>query len=85
VASKEAPFIYNGAVSVGFLSDDELRQKRIAELRAMSDEQLIEHGRTIRRIIGKPNPNVKPPEGFLRQLEDARAEWRRWHRKSRSA
>ncbi len=72
---------YNQAVSVSFLSSDELRERRRAELRAMSDEQLIEHGKTIRRIIGKPNPNVKPPEGFLRQLEDARAEWRRRHPK----
>jgi hypothetical protein len=37
----------------------------------MTDDQLTEHGRTIKRIIGKPNPNVKPPEGFVRQLEDA--------------
>jgi hypothetical protein len=68
-------------MSVGFLSEDELRERRVAELRRMTDAELIEHGRTIRRIIGKPNPNVKPPEGFLRQLEDARAEWRRRHPK----
>jgi hypothetical protein len=47
----------------------------------MTDEELIEHGQAIRRIIGPHNPNVKPPEGFLRQLEDARAEWRRRHPK----
>jgi hypothetical protein len=69
-------------VSVSFLSEDELRERRRAELRAMSDEQLIEHGKTIRRIIGPHNPNVKPAEGFLRQLEDARAEWRRRHPKT---
>jgi hypothetical protein len=70
---------YNQGVSVGFSSDDELRERRRAELRQMTDDQLIEHGRTIKRIIGKPNPNVKPPEGFLRQLQDARDEWRRRH------
>jgi len=50
-------------MSVGFLSDDKLRERRRAELTRMTDEQLIEHGKTIRRIIGKPNPNVPPPEG----------------------
>jgi hypothetical protein len=64
-------------MSVGFQSEDNLRERRRAELRAMTDDQLIEHGRTIKRIIGPPNKNVPPPEGFLRQLEDARAEWRR--------
>jgi len=68
-------------MSVGFLSDDDLRERRRAELRKMSDAELIQHGRTIKRIIGKPNPNVKPPEGFLKQLEDARQEWRRRHPK----
>jgi len=69
-------------MSVGFISDDELRDKRIAELRAMTDDQLIEHGRTIRRIIGPPNRNVKPPEGFVKQLDEARQEWRRRRSKS---
>jgi hypothetical protein len=64
-------------MSVGFLSEDDLRERRRAELRQMTDQELIEHGRAIKRIIGPHNPNVKPPEGFLRQLEDARAEWRR--------
>jgi hypothetical protein len=64
-------------MGVGFQSEDDLRERRIAELRRMTDDQLIEHGKTIKRIIGPHNPNVKPPEGFLRQLEDARAEWRR--------
>src|SRR5260370_22155745 len=77
--SRVSSTIYNAAMSVGFLSDDNLRERRRAELRAMTDDQLIQHGRTIRRIIGPHNPNVKPPEGFARQLEDARAEWRRRH------
>ena len=75
------PF-YNGAMSVGFSSDDDLRERRRAELTRMTDRELIEHGRTIRRIIGPHNPNVKPPEGFLKQPEDARAEWRRRHPKT---
>jgi len=66
-------------MSVGFQSDHDLRERRRAELRAMSDDQLIEHGRAIKRIIGPRNPNVPPPEGFMQQLEDARAEWRRRH------
>jgi hypothetical protein len=47
----------------------------------MGDDELVEHGRAIKRIIGKSNPNVKPPEGFVRQLEEARDEWRRRHPK----
>jgi hypothetical protein len=47
-AARKVSAIYNGAMSVGFLSDDELRERRRAELRAMSDEQLIRHGKTIR-------------------------------------
>jgi hypothetical protein len=30
-------------------------------------------------IIGPPNRNVRPPEGFLKQLAEARQEWRRKH------
>jgi hypothetical protein len=66
-------------MSVGFISDDEQRERRIAKLREMTDEELIQHGETIKRIIGKPNRNVPPPEGFVRQLQDARDEWRRRH------
>lgn len=68
-------------MSVGFQSDSDLRERRKAELRAMTDEELIEHGRAIKRIIGPVNKNVRPPEGFTQQLEDARAEWRRRHPK----
>ena len=59
-------------MSVAFESSD---QKRLERLRRMSDEELIRFGKAARSLCRDP----KCPETFKRQLEEARAEWRRRH------
>jgi hypothetical protein len=55
-----------------------------AEIAEMSDAELIEHGRTARRLCRRA-PGQKFDKGWLRQLTEARAEWRRRHPVRKSA
>jgi hypothetical protein len=47
-----------------------------AELATMSDAQLIEHGKTLRKSCRRV-PGQKIDKGMLMQLNEARAEWQR--------
>jgi hypothetical protein len=49
-----------------------------AELVKMSDTQLIEHGKMLRSYC-RPVRGQGIDRGWLMQLNDARAEWRRRH------
>jgi hypothetical protein len=53
-----------------------------ARLRKMSDEELRKFGKAARYMVS-PTANMgKPPlPTFVMQLEEARAEWRRRHRR----
>jgi hypothetical protein len=55
-------------MSISFQSDDEVLQKLRDKLRKMTDEELIRFGKEVRRLAENP---------FQRQLDLARAEWRR--------
>ena len=59
-------------MSIGFDSDEIILDKLRERLRRMTDEELIKFGREVRKLVENP---------FQRQLDAARAEWRR--RKSR--
>lgn len=66
----------------------EFRMKRPEEIRAeleeMSDPQLIEHGKTLRKFCRRVR-GQKVDKGWFRQLTEARAEWRRRHPPGKSA
>ena len=64
-------------MSIAIESSDELEQLR-ARLRKMSDLALIGFGRAARSLCRDP----RCPDTFKRQLEEARAEWRRRHPKA---
>jgi hypothetical protein len=49
-----------------------------AELTKMSDEELIKHGNTLRGFC-RPTRGHDIDKGWLNQLNEARAEWRRRH------
>jgi hypothetical protein len=49
-----------------------------AELAKMTDAQLIEHGKTIRKFCRRVS-GQKIDKGWLMQWNEARAEWRRRH------
>ena len=53
---------------IGFESDEAILEKLRERLRRMTDEELIRFGRDVRRLAENP---------FQRQLEEARAEWKR--------
>jgi hypothetical protein len=53
---------------IGFGSDEAILQKLRERLRRMTDEELIKFGKGVRRLAENP---------FQRQLEEARAEWKR--------
>ena len=55
-------------VSISFQSDEEVLRKLRDKLRKMTDEELIRFGREVRRLAENP---------FQRQLDEARAEWKR--------
>jgi len=61
-------------VSIGFRM--KTREEISAELAKMTDAQLIEHGKTLRGFC-KPTPGRGIDKGWLMQLNEARAEWRR--------
>jgi hypothetical protein len=53
---------------IGFESDEAILRKLRERLRSMTDEELIKFGKQVRKLAENP---------FQRQLEEARAEWRR--------
>jgi hypothetical protein len=55
-------------MAISFQSDEEVLRKLRERLRKMSDEELIKFGKEVRGLAENP---------FQRQLEEARAEWRR--------
>jgi hypothetical protein len=59
-------------------SSDELEQLR-TRLRKMTDTQLVNFGKAARSLCRDP----RCPDTFKRQLQEARAEWRRRHPKTR--
>jgi uncharacterized protein HemY len=55
-------------MAISFQSDEEVLRNLREKLRKMSDEELIRFGKEVRRL---------PENPFQRQLEEARAEWKR--------
>ena len=53
---------------IGFESDEAILQKLRERLRRMTDKELIKFGRDVRKLAENP---------FQKQLEEARAEWKR--------
>ena len=68
-AKMEFPVAPPGAtMAISFQSDEEVLRKLRDKLRKMSDEELIRFGREVKKLAENP---------FQRQLEEARAEWKR--------
>jgi hypothetical protein len=63
-------------MEIAIQSSDELERLR-TRLRKMTDAQLVSFGKAARSLCRDP----KCPEVFKRQLEEARAEYRRRHPK----
>ncbi len=61
---------------IGFESDETILQKLRERLRSMSDDELIRFGKEVRRLAENP---------FQKQLEEARAEWKRRKLQSKGA
>jgi uncharacterized protein HemY len=55
-------------MAISFQSDEEALRKLRERLRKMTDEELVRFGKEIRWLAENP---------FQRQLEEARAEWKR--------
>jgi hypothetical protein len=55
-------------MAISFQSDEEVLRRLRDRLRKMSDEELIRFGKEVRRLAENP---------FQRQLDEARAEWKR--------
>jgi len=55
-------------MAISFQSDEEALRKLRDKLRKMTDEELIRFGKEVRRLAENP---------FQRQLDEARAEWKR--------
>jgi len=55
-------------MSISFESEEIILEKLRKRLRRMTDEELIRFGKDVRKLAENP---------FQRQLEEARAEWRR--------
>ena len=60
-------------MAISFQSDEEVLRKLRDKLRRMTDEELIKFGKDVRRLAENP---------FQRQLEEARAEWKRRRKRS---
>ena len=60
-------------MEIAIQSSNELEQR--TRLRKMTDAQIVSFGKAARSLCRDP----KCPEVFKRQLEEARAEWRRRH------
>jgi hypothetical protein len=63
-------------MSIGFDSDEVILEKLRERLRRMTDEELNRFGKDVRKLAENP---------FQRQLEAARAEWRRRKLQSKAA
>jgi hypothetical protein len=55
-------------MSISFESEEIILKKLQERLRRMTDEELIKFGKDVRRLAENP---------FQKQLEEARAEWKR--------
>jgi len=55
-------------MSISFESEEIILKKLRERLRRMTDEELIKFGKDVRRLAENP---------FQRQLEEARADWKR--------
>jgi len=55
-------------MAISFQSDEELLRNLRQRLRKMTDDELIRFGKEVRRLAENP---------FQRQLDEARAEWKR--------
>ena len=55
-------------MAISFQSDEEVLRKLRDKLREMTDEELVRFGKEVRRLAENP---------FQRQLDEARAEWKR--------
>ena len=63
------PLLRPGAmISIGYDSEEIILEKLRGRLRRMTDKELIEFGKNVRKLAENP---------FQRQLEEARAEWKR--------
>ncbi len=60
---------------IGFESDEIILQKLRERLRSMTDEELIEFGKSVRELASPSVAATANP--FQQQLEEARAEWKR--------
>jgi len=58
---------------IGFESDEAILQRLRERLRSMTDEELIEFGKTVRGLSAGPTGTSNP---FKQQLDEARAEWK---------
>jgi hypothetical protein len=58
---------------IGFESDEAILQKLRERLRSMTDNELIQFGRTVSKLSEGPAGTSNP---FKQQLEEARAEWK---------
>jgi hypothetical protein len=61
-------------MSISFDSDEIVLEKLRKRLRRMTDEELIRFGKDVRRLAENP---------FQKQLEEARAEWKRRKRQQK--
>ena len=59
---------------IGFESDEAILQKLRERLRSMTDAELVEFGKTVRELC---ESSRRTSNSFKRQLEEARAEWKR--------
>jgi hypothetical protein len=55
-------------MAISFQSDEEVLQKLRERSRSLTDEELIRFGKDVRKLAENP---------FQRQLDEARAEWKR--------
>jgi hypothetical protein len=62
-------------MSIAFESDEVQLENLRKRLRRMSEDELVRFGKAARSLCR----NRDCPETFRRQLEEARAEWRRRH------
>ena len=63
-------------MSISFESKEVILKKLRERLRRMTDEELIKFGKDVRRLAENP---------FQKQLEEARAEWKRRKLQSKGA
>jgi hypothetical protein len=68
-AMMQSPVAPPGAMmSIGFDSEEVILEKLRGRLRRVTDEELIKFGKDVRKLGENP---------FQRQLDEARAEWKR--------